>query len=425
MKFYTKWMVIALSVFVALLIIANIVLVRVTTVNTKEEQQHWTEINLIMRDIEHNGYYTKIDISWCNAVTDIAYLPIDATRAEADAFFNNEDATVINPIYRDSMLTGYVKFTYTVGQKNSLVPVLLTTNLFCIALFGCVAALLYVIREQIIKPFESVSDMPEQLARGQMIKSSYLQKSPFFGRFVWGLDMLRESLYMQKLQTDQYENEKKSAAASLWHEIKAPMNAIKLYATALKEQIYDDPQKQREVIERIEKKAFEIDSYMRGLMNGKKDILHVEVTNQAFTMQALIDRLNDALAEKLELLKSELIVGTYLNGVVYGDLERTVEALESIIENAMQYGDGQQVRVNFLREDDNQLIVVSNRVNMPANAEITRLFDSYWRGSGADTQNESVNLHVARQIMNKMDGDVYADVENDNMNVTLVLKMAS
>ena len=83
-------------------------------------------------------------------------------------------------------------------------------------------------------------------------------KNRFFGKFLWGLDMLREKLEESKQAQYELMREKKTLLLSLSHDIKTPLSAIKLYSKALSNGIYKEYEKQQEVYESINAKADEI-----------------------------------------------------------------------------------------------------------------------------------------------------------------------
>ena len=44
---------------------------------------------------------------------------------------------------------------------------------------------------RIIHPFEKLSEYPTELAKGNLTKPLKEQKNGYFGKFLWGLDLLR------------------------------------------------------------------------------------------------------------------------------------------------------------------------------------------------------------------------------------------
>ncbi len=101
-----------------------------------------------------------------------------------------------------------------------------------------VGVVIYIDRK-VLKPFSSMTDMTVDLAKGNLTAPVKQEKSRYFGKFIWGMDMLRENLEESKRKELEYQKEKKTLVLSLSHDIKTPLSAIELYTKALKEGIYD------------------------------------------------------------------------------------------------------------------------------------------------------------------------------------------
>ena len=79
-----------------------------------------------------------------------------------------------------------------------------------------------------------MSEVSIELAKGNLSAHVKEDKNKFFGKFLWGIDMLRENLENNKEKELQLQKEKKTLILSISHDIKTPLSAIKLYAKALK-----------------------------------------------------------------------------------------------------------------------------------------------------------------------------------------------
>ena len=118
------------------------------------------------------------------------------------------------------------------------------------AILLTIVVLIY-IGNKVIKPFDKMSSLTEELAKGNLSTPIKEEKSRFFGKFLWGMDMLRENLEDSKSKELEYQKEKKTMLLSLSHDIKTPLSAIQLYSKALSEGIYDTDEKKQEAIEGI------------------------------------------------------------------------------------------------------------------------------------------------------------------------------
>ncbi|HBT95617.1 MAG TPA: sensor histidine kinase [Coriobacteriia bacterium] len=351
----------------------------------------------------------------------IGYLPETADEEEIAQFFSDSANVVFRPY--DG---GLLRFDYIDSAERELALVWTVTNLAIGVIAAlCLIILLYV-RSKLIKPFTRISDLLYELSKGHLTSGLKESKSRYFGRFIWGLDLLRETLEARKQNELALTRENKMMVLALSHDIKTPLSAIRLYGKALAEDLYDTEEKRREVILGIDEKAEEMEGLVRDIIKtSREDFLHIEVREGEFYLGELIDRIRAYYGEKLALVKCEFIVDTYRNLLLSGDIERYVEVMENIIENAIKYGDGREIRIDFPVEEDHQLIAVTNTGNSLPGGELVHIWESFWRGSNVERQSGSgLGLYICRRLMNAMQGDIYAEIRGDDMVVTLIPKEA-
>jgi signal transduction histidine kinase len=142
-------------------------------------------------------------------------------------------------------------------------------------------------------------------------------------------------------------------------------------------------------------------------------------------LSTLMTRLKVYYREKLALVKTEFSVGQCSDMLLSGDLERSVEVIQNMMENAIKYGDGKRISLEFSEEDGCALVTVRNSGCTMADAELPHMFDSFWRGSNAHKEKGSgLGLYICRQLMNKMNGEVFAQIQEQDMCVTAVFQKA-
>lgn len=119
-------------------------------------------------------------------------------------------------------------------------------------------------------------------------------------------------------------------------------------------------------------------------------------------------------------------MGEYQNSLVKADTERLLEVLQNIIENAIKYGSDKKIGISISKEEDCVLITVENTGEVLQAEELPHLFDSFYRGSNAGSQEGSgLGLYICRKLMHKMNGDVFLKQEKNLFSVTVVVGMAN
>ena len=365
------------------------------------------EINRIVREIEESG-----DVPDADKYTSVTGI---YKHSGDEDFFVSESEYVIREIDGELYRIEYFE---QIENTNEVLYVNIALGVF--SLF--VLLVLFYIRQNIIKPFSQITNLPYELSKGNLTMPLKENKNRFFGKFLWGLDMLREKLEESRQAELELKKEKKTMLLSLSHDIKTPLSAIKLYAKALSSGIYKEPRKQQEVYESINTKADEIEKLVAEIMrNETEDIIAFDIKNGEFYLSEVIDGINTYYTDKLA--NTDCSVARYSECMLSGDPDRLTEVLQNIIENAIKYGDGKSINLSFSDEEDCRIITVSNSGCTLDKGELAHIFDSFFRGSNVGSKaGNGLGLYICRQLTRAMDGDIFADINGDDMCVSVVCK---
>ena len=311
---------------------------------------------------------------------------------------------------------------YNCNKDNSNI-VLINCSLGAIVILS-VSTYIY-INKKIIKPFSNIKDIPYELAKGNLNIPLKEQKNKYFGKFTWGMDMLRENLEDSKKRELKYQKEKKTLILSLSHDIKTPLSAIKLYSKALKENLYDSEEKKKEVIDGILKNTEEIEHYVNEIVkNSREDFLDLPVKDESFYLQEVLQKIEAYYTDKLEPLHTDFSIAYGEDCLLKGDEDRIIEVIQNVIENAIKYGDGKRIRINCSEEEDCKLISILNTGCSLKKEDLPHIFDSFYRGSNVKKQEgNGLGLYICKQLMHKMDGEIFAKIKEDsNFETTVVIR---
>lgn len=309
------------------------------------------------------------------------------------------------------------------GARSAVILVNLLLGTAALFLFG----ILFYIRFRILRPLGSLVDVPRQLSRGTLTVPLKENKNRYFGRLVWGMDLLRESMEEQKREALKRQQEHETMLSSLSHDIKTPLAAIKLYAKALEKGLYPEEEKQRETAENIGKKADEVEAYAAQLTKSlREDFLSLSVREGEFYLSVLLREIEQHYRERLSLAGTDFTVGECADCLLAGDVDRGVEILQNFMENAIKYGDGRRISLDFSQEDNCVLVTVENSGCTLFETELPHIFESFWRGSNVGASSGSgLGLFICRQLMHRMGGEAFAARDGDVFAVTAVFMKAS
>ena len=377
---------------------------------TDGSRPYRVEISRLVREIETNG---SADMSECVYVTNI--------ERYGEKFYSTDSDYVIYEINGE-----LYRFDYrTNGDSNKVFLAGIVNAVLGAMAILFIAVMLY-IKFAILVPFERLSNIPYELSKGNLTTPIKETKNRFFGNFLWGIDILRENIEQQKQRELEMQKEKKTLLLSLSHDIKTPLSVIKLYSAALSRNLYPDTEKQQKIAENITEKADEIEGYVSQIITAsKEEFLSLEVNIGEFYLSELVEKITGYYREKLALIKTDFNVGKYKNRLLSGDLNRSVEVLQNIMENAIKYGDGRLMELIFSEDDECIQIAIMNGGCTLSRDDLPHIFESFWRGANTENiRGSGLGLYICRQLMRKMNGEIFAEIADDIITVTAVFAKA-
>lgn len=405
MKAFRRLCIVVTTVFLLLTAVLNLFLMRT---KNSDESIYRVEAKRLADEIEETG---EFDLGKYPHVTGVFKAD------DGKLYISDEHYLIIEAggtLYRVEYIVGNGQ--YSIAAINCAFG----------ALFLLMIGLLYYIREHIIVPFGRLNDVPQELARGNLAVPIPEEKSRFFGKFTWGVNLLRESIEEGRKKEVTMQREKKLLLLSLSHDIKTPLSAIKLNARALAKGLYKDEEKQRAAAESINTRADEIERFVSEITKAaSEDFMSFEVTQGEAFLSVIITRINARYAPQLSMSGTELLIRKYDDCILSCDPDRLAECLQNLIENAIKYGDGRRIEISCDKMDGCELITVSNTGCTLEAKELPQIFESFHRGNNADkVQGNGLGLFICKRVMSLMGGEVFADIRNGCFFVTLVVKLA-
>lgn len=416
MKRYNRVMIVSVAVYLFLAAACGFFLYFKTT---EVNKFYRVEINRIYKGLEDK--FAQPPMDKYEYVKKVSYLPAHSGEREAAEFFDQSGdmQTEIRPWYSEGEFLGNLRFDYTLPDKN-IGYMLFVSEAVLFLLETYILILLFYLKRKLIIPFGRMSALPHELAKGHI--NSEISEEKYLGDFMRAVGRLKDTLAVTKKRELELAKEKKLLLLSLSHDIKTPLNTIKLYEKALTEQIYETDEERHYALSQIGKKVQEIEQYVEKIMEtSREEILHIKVESNEFYLSDLMDKFLGVYKEKCSLRMVDLKVEAYDNCLLKGDLERSLEVLENIFENAFKYGDGGSIQISFSQEEYCSLIRIYNTGSIVTDNDINHIFESFFRGTNSThQQGNGLGLYICREIMRKMGGQIYAEKCIDGMAFILV-----
>jgi len=248
------------------------------------------EINRVSKELESGTSADALNLSAYETITGV-YQYEDSD----DSFFDSDSHYCIKDI--DGRL---YRIEYNIDLSKEENRLRSMTHLIAALMLIAVVFFLTVIYFTIIKNFSDISEYPSELAKGELTVPLKENKNKYFGKFLWGLNMLREKLEDEKRHNLELEKEKNVFIMSLSHDMKTPISAIRLYSQAMSKGLYKDEDKIKESAAKILENTDSIEGYVAGIISASSDdFLDLSVQAGEFYLSGVIDKLKEYYTDKL------------------------------------------------------------------------------------------------------------------------------
>lgn len=176
MKAYNRIFSIVVVVIIAIFAIANVIML---TEDNESGRPYLVEISRLVRKIEKDGFEIN-DLANCKYVSGVIRF------GEPEDFYISDSDYVIREIGGE-----LYRFDYKAQGGTERTTLILTVNVILGLMAVIIISVMLYIRLKILKPFEQLTDIPYELSKGNLTTPVKETKNRFFGRFIWGVDILR------------------------------------------------------------------------------------------------------------------------------------------------------------------------------------------------------------------------------------------
>ena len=346
-----------------------------------------------------------------NVPDSLLFIPLSTVEPEKLSVVETSWQSYIWNVYgKDGSLKGLVEYRY---EDNFIAGNRLIINVVLVTCFFCIVAILLHINRKILKPFHNFSEYPEKLSKGITNEKLPEIKNRYFGKFVWGMNMLNDHLVSNEKKIQELEYDRQTMLTAIAHGVKTPVANIKLYANAIETGLYTESKKvdrkDAEIAAKIEKNAMDIEKLVSDmLVTASTALCDYEPQIQLFYMKELAEQIEQEYANRLNVNRIAYTIDCLGNPLINSDKNGLFHILSQFIENAIKYGDGTGITISMEKQDDGYYLSVKNKGELLPEQEMPFIFKSFWRGSNAEHADGcGIGLFVSKEMAKRLGGDIY------------------
>lgn len=336
----------------------------------------------------------------------IEFIPLSSSD---NVFYTSVDKRcAVCSIYgKNDQIAGFAKYTFSDGIFKRIK---LAVNIMLAICFMLLTGAVLFIHFAVFKPFRRLSDYPERLARLRDIQKLPESKSRYFGKYIWGMNMLTDVLAASSHRIHMLEGQHQKLVSSIAHGVKTPVANIRLYTDAVRTGLYSDKGMTSEIADKIDSNTAKIESMAAELMTASEASCDgCDIEKECFPLTELADLIRSEYTDRMALLRIPFSVECPDAPVMESDKYALYRAVSQILENALKYGDGSGITVKLIKQDDGFCISVRDKGELLPESELPYVFRSYWRGSNAaDKSGCGIGLYVVHETAKALGGSVHA-----------------
>lgn len=198
--------------------------------------------------------------------------------------------------------------------------------------------------------------------------------------------------------------------ADVSHELQTPITSIKGFSGALLDGTIADEQGTRRALSAIHEEAERIEGLTRALLSlAELDAQRTEFAREPVDVQVLATALSERFGDRAAESGHDLRVGPF-EGVPMADDERLLQAVSTLIENALAYTpEGGEVRVGSRREGRDWVLTVDDSGPGVPEPDRERVFGRLTRLEASRSTaggGSGLGLAICRRLVQRMDGSV-------------------
>ena len=354
-----------------------------------------------------------------NMPEEILFVPIE--KGEGSFITTADKNCAVCRVYgSDGRLMGIAEYVYS---NDSAKWIMVVGNIFFGTAFLLTAGAFIYIWAAILVPFRKLSDYPERLARLRDIQKLPESRSRFFGKYVWGMNMLSDVLTSESRKIHILEGERQKLVSTIAHGVKTPIANIKLYTEAVREGLYTDGGMTEDIACNIDRNAEKVEKLAAELLassDASLDGFDMEISR--FPVKELAELISSEYKDRMAIKRIPFTVKCDTDSVMESDKYALYRSVSQILENAVKYGDGSGITVEILRQDEGFGISVRDKGGLLPENEIPYVFRSYWRGSNAaNAEGSGIGLYSVHETVRALGGSVLARRLEDTNEMEFVL----
>lgn len=239
------------------------------------------------------------------------------------------------------------------------------------------------------------------------------------------LEMLAESINKHinisndlRIKEINSKEELKDMISNISHDLRTPLTSIIGYIQIIKRQNNGD-KKEKEYLDKIEKRAKSLQSLLEDFfMLSVIESSSYDITLKELNIKEIVCESVLSFYEQFEERNIEPILEIEEVSNIYASEKEIKRIIENLIINIIKHS-SEEVKIKAFDKEDEVILLMVNKVKDKNNIDTNRLFDKFYKGNDTSRKgkNTGLGLSIVKTLIEKMNGEVEAYLEEESLHI--------
>jgi len=274
------------------------------------------------------------------------------------------------------------------------------------------------VAKRITRPIQQIAATADAIKGGDVLQRVPVTSDDEIGRLATGINDMAEKLGNDIEKLRKLERVRSEFLANVSHELRTPIFSIQGFLETLLDGAVDDPQVNREFLEKAHHHANRLNTLLSDLIEiSRIESGDMKMSFRYFSLseflQQVVQEMQPQAAKKS--LSLELVMPLQPDGKVYGDRERLKQVMINLIDNAVKYTEpGGVITVRASREGTRIAVHVRDTGCGIAPEHQARIFERFYRvdrDRSREVGGTGLGLAIVKHIVEAHGGTIKVESE--------------
>lgn len=287
---------------------------------------------------------------------------------------------------------------------------------------------IFYIKRRILAPISIVVKETRRISKGNLAAPIHYNKKDEIGQLISAFDNMRNELYVQQLEHQQFEVERKQFIDSISHDLKTPISSISAYIEALQDGIAQTKSEEKEYFRVIQNKIHLLNELSQQLslsyQTSDTVSIHLEWVNCQEWSQRFLHTVSMDCHTKGIKIETFLDHSSFQHNYMNVDIYQLERALQNILDNAYRYTK-ELLALSVAIHDDYFVVAIKNDGAEMKEKSLEQIFQRFYTNNPQNAEGHlGLGLFIAKTLITAMKGKLEATLQKDVITFTVSIPIS-